>query len=64
MSPVFWILLWIAGIALVAFFALREIRAKRRGPAEVDRTHHAAVRESTSRSQLSGPNGSAGTWLG
>jgi hypothetical protein len=60
----FWILLWLLVIAVVAFFAVREIRSGRRGPAEVDRYRHAAVRESGTNLEGRGPNGASQTWLG
>jgi hypothetical protein len=57
MSIVLWIIGWAVVLGLVAFFAVREVRSGRKGPAELDRTKHDAVKESTSRSQVQGPNG-------
>jgi hypothetical protein len=59
----FWIMMWLLVIAAVAFFAVREIRSGRRGPAEVDRHRHAAVREAGANFEGRGPNGSGQTWL-
>ena len=47
---------------VVAFFAIREIRAKRRGPDEFDRLTHEATREADLRSHTQGPNGFNQTW--
>ena len=58
----FWILMWLLVIAVVAFFAFRELRSGRRGPSEVDRDQHAAVREARTNLEGRGPNSSAQTW--
>jgi hypothetical protein len=58
-----WILMWLVVIAVVAFFAIREIRSGRRRTAEVDRSHHAAVREAGANFDGRGPNGGVQTWM-
>ena len=60
----FWILMWLVVIAVVAFFAIREIRSGRRRASEVDRSQHAAVREAGANFDGRGPNGGAQTWMG
>jgi hypothetical protein len=60
----YWILMWLVVIAVVAFFAIREVRSGRRRNVEVNRDHHAAVREAGANSDGRGPNGAAQTWLG
>ena len=64
MSTIAWVLIWVAVIAVVAFFAVREIRSKRKGPAEFDRLRHEATAESDARSHTQGPNGFGQTWVG
>jgi hypothetical protein len=59
-----WILMWVLVIAVVAFLAFREIRSGRRGPSEVDRHQHAAVREAERNLDGRGPNGASQGWLG
>ena len=59
----FWILMWLLVIVVVAFFAVRELRSGRRGPAEVDRDQHAAVREAGAHRDGRGPNGGSQTWM-
>jgi hypothetical protein len=59
-----WILLWLLVIAVVAFFAVREMRSGRRGPSDVDRDQHAAVREARANFDGRGPNGASQTWMG
>lgn len=46
MPTVIWILVWVAVIATVAFFMVREVLSGRRERRDVDRLHHhQAVRE-------------------
>jgi hypothetical protein len=56
MPTIAWVLVWVVVIAVVAFFAIREIRSGRQGPADFDRTRHEAVRESESHAGARGPN--------
>lgn len=64
MPTVFWIVLWLAVLAVVAVLAVRERRSGRRGPDEVDRNGHAAVREAGANQDGRGPNGASQTWMG
>ena len=57
MGTAVWIIVWAAILGTLASFAIREIRSGRKGPADFDRTRHEAVRESTVKSQIAGPNG-------
>jgi hypothetical protein len=56
MPTIAWVLVWVVVIAVIAFFAIREIRSGRKGPADFDRTRHEAVRESESNAGARGPN--------
>ena len=51
-----WILIWAVVLVAVAFFAVREVRAGRKGPGEFDRMEHEASREAGVRSDIRGPN--------
>ena len=64
MPTIVWLLLWAVAIGTVAWFAIREMRAKRRGPDEFDRLKHDATREADLRSHTQGPNGYNQTWTG
>jgi hypothetical protein len=64
MPTIAWVLMWVVLIAVVAVFAVREVRAKRRGPSEVDRMRHQAAGEADLRSHTQGPNGFGQTYLG
>jgi hypothetical protein len=64
MPTIAWILIWVAVIAVVAFFAVREIRAKRRGPGDVDLLRHQATAEAEMRAHTQGPNGFGQGYLG
>ncbi len=55
---------WLVATGVIAFFVVREVRAKRRGPAEFDRYQHEAVRQSGTNQIGRGPNGPSQTWLG
>jgi hypothetical protein len=55
MPTLVWILLWVLVIGVVAFFAVREIRSGRKGPTEVDRHQHQAVRDASARARVLGP---------
>ena len=55
MPTIVWSLVWILMIGVAATLAIRETRSGRRGPVEVDRTKHAAVRESESTRGMHGP---------
>ncbi len=57
MSTAVWILVWAVILGTIAFFLVRERRSGRTGPGDFDRTQHEAVRESTVKSQIAGPNG-------
>jgi hypothetical protein len=57
MATALWIAVWVVVLGTVAFLAVRQVRSGRKGPADVDRTRHEAVRESTMRSQVNGPGG-------
>ena len=57
MSTIVWILGWAVVLATLVFFLVRERRSARNGPVDFDRNQHEAVKESTSRSQVQGPNG-------
>jgi hypothetical protein len=57
MPTIAWVLVWVAVIAVVAFFTIREVRAKRRGPADIDRLRHPAAGEADMRAHTQGPNG-------
>jgi len=59
-----WVLIWVAVIAVVAFFTVREVRAKRRGPGDPDRLRHSASGEADMRAHTQGPNGFNQTWTG
>ncbi len=50
--------------AVIAFFAVREIRAKRHGPGEFDRLRHQATAEADMRAHTQGPNGFGQGYLG
>jgi hypothetical protein len=56
-----WILIWVAVLGTIAYFAVREIRSGRKQPPEFDRTKHEAVRESEANRQIHGPN-NIGSW--
>ena len=64
MPAVPWVLIWVAVIAVVAFFTVREVRAKRREPGDFDRLRHDATAQADLRSHTQGPNGFGQTWLG
>jgi len=57
MPTVVWVLVWVAVIGTIAFFAIREIRSGRKQPAEFDRRQHEAAREAESNAGARGPNG-------
>lgn len=59
MSTLVWILIWVAVVATVAFFVVRERRSGRKGPGDFDRTRHEAVQQSSMHAQTHGP-GTAG----
>lgn len=64
MPGIGWIVLWIVVVAVVAALVVRERRSGRRGPDEVDRTRHEAVRQSGMNQDGRGPNGPSQTWSG
>ena len=64
MSTIVWILLWVAVIAIVAYFTIREVRSKRKGPGDFDRLRHNATSEADLRSHTQGPNGFGQSWMG
>ena len=64
MPTIAWILMWVAVIAVVAFFTVREIRAKRPGPGDFDRLRHQGTAEADMRAHTQGPNGFTQTWSG
>jgi hypothetical protein len=57
-STIVWIIGWAVVLGVLAFFAIREIRSGRKGPADFDRTRHQSVNESAARSQMTGPGAS------
>ena len=59
MSTIAWALIWVAVLATVVFFVVRERRSGRKGPADFDRTRHEAVQQSSMQAQTHGP-GTAG----
>jgi hypothetical protein len=64
MSIAIWIFGWAVLLGTVACFAVREVRSGRKGPGDFDRNQHEAVKESTSRSQVQGPNGMGQSFWG
>ena len=64
MPTIVWILLWVAVIGTVAFFTVREVRSKRKGPGDFDRLRHSGTAEAELRSSTQGPNGFGQTWIG
>ena len=54
----------LAFVMVAVFFVVREVRAGRRGPGEVDRLSSEAHREAAVNRDRFGPNGGAETWLG
>jgi hypothetical protein len=49
------VVFWVAVLAVVAFFVVREVRAKKAGPKDFDRFQHQAVRESDQHRSTNGP---------
>lgn len=50
------IVCWVAVLAVVAFFVVREVRSKRAPLPDVDRFQHQAVREADQHRNTHGPN--------
>ena len=62
MPTIVWILVWVVVITTIAFLAVREVRSRRTGPADVDRFRHDAVREAGINQDVRGPNGQSQMW--
>jgi hypothetical protein len=58
-----WVLVWLVVPAVIAFFAVREIRSGRKQPPEFDRFRHEATREAEANLQARGPS-TNGTFFG
>ncbi len=57
MPTIVWILIWVAILGALAFFAVREIRRGRKQPDDFDRMRHQAAGDADMRSHTQGPNG-------
>lgn len=64
MPTIVWILLWVAVIGTIAFFAVREVRSGRKAPNDFDRHEHQAVRAAGIRADMQGPNGPSSRFSG
>lgn len=62
MPTIVWILFWAAAIGVVAFFTVREIRAKKPPINDFDTMDHEAVRQAHMNRDRMGPNGGASLW--
>jgi hypothetical protein len=64
MPTIVWILMWVVILGTLAFFTVREVRSGRKGPIEVERFKHQAVRDAGVRADMNGPNGPQSTLMG